>query len=383
MSYSIEQEFANGMNIESLQKYCLSFPLKALFLLTMIFSTVAHSQEEQYYFYHGRNYGSESIFNPLALIINGGFGILQYDNRTRNLFEIRYKNGFNNVIANLSHPVRSINEFGWKNFLGNEIYPGSLKKKNAQYWPNYQNHLIGGGMSYVAVKEWYRYHNYSHPTLLALGTIAVYHFLNEIVENNAFEGINVDPIADVYVFNPLSIVLFSIDGVQKFFSQTLNMADWSTQPTYNPSARTIENQGQNFSIKYKLPFSERLSYFYYWGLTGLSGLSYETESGEYFSLGAGLRAKELVSTEEQTNARKLTVTLTWNVGFFYDRDNSLLASVLFSGISNYKFHINVYPGIISFGRFSPGFFCALGEQGRFVSGFSVNFFPLGLATRLR
>ena len=99
---------------------------------------------EPYLFYRGRDYGSEALINPLSLTVNGGFGILQYGNLGRNINDIRFGTGFRNVFSNLSHPGGSIREYGWGDFVSNEIFPSSLNRKNAQYWPNYQNHLIGG-----------------------------------------------------------------------------------------------------------------------------------------------------------------------------------------------------------------------------------------------
>ena len=123
----------------------------------------AQVEDEPYYFYHAREYGSEALFNPISLVLNSGFGILQYSNRSRDLFAVRYATGWKNVTYNLSHPFRAINDYGWGEFLGNEFYPKDFSRKNAQYWPNYQNHLIGGGMNYVEVAEWYRYHGVNYP----------------------------------------------------------------------------------------------------------------------------------------------------------------------------------------------------------------------------
>jgi hypothetical protein len=355
--------------------------LAAVLLLLAAYGTL-RAQEEPYYFYHGRDYGSEAIVNPLSLVLNSGFGILQYSNRSRDLFAVRYETGWKNVTYNLSHPFRAINAYGWGEFLGNEFYPKDLSKKNAQYWPNYQNHLIGGGMNYVEMAEWYRFHGVENAHLLAIATMTVDHLLNEVVENNAFVGSNVDPLADLLFFDPMGIVLFSIGGVPRFFAETLNLSDWPTQPTFNPSSHTIENHGVNYSIKYKLPFSDHVSIFYYWGLTGLLGCSYKTADTENLSLGAGLRAKELVETGDQSNGRKLTADLTWNVGIFFDRNNSLLASLLFSGVSDYTVHANVYPGIIRIGPVSPGLFCAVGRDGRVITGVSIAAAPIGLAARI-
>ena len=359
-------------------------PLRAIVigLLLLIPAAVPAQDEEPYLFYHGRDYGSEALVNPLSLMINGGFGILQYGNLGRNINGIRFGTGFRNVLSNLSHPGGSVHEYGWGDFLSNEIFPASLNRKNAQYWPNYQNHLIGGGMNYVEMKEWYRYHGVPAPTVSAIATIAVYHMLNEAVENNSYIGTNVDPLADLLVFDPLGIVLFSIGGVPEFFARTLHLADWSGQPTWSPFNGTIENQGINYSIKWGLPFIEKFSLFYYWGLTGLVGLSYSPDGSGSYSFGAGLRAKELVVADDAGERRKLTTTLTWNAGIFYDRDNSLMWSLIVSGVSDYKVHLNVYPGVFAIGGFSPGLFWSLSDNGVIISGISTSFSPVGLANRI-
>jgi hypothetical protein len=353
--------------------------LGILVLAVLLCAPPAAAQER--HFYRRTEYGSEAMFNPVALLLNGSLGILQYTNRPRQIFEIDYGAGFRNVTYNLSHPVQAIESYGWYDFVTNELIPGNISKKNAQYWPNYQNHLIGGGMDYIHVAEWYDDHQFASPRLWAFGTMVVYHVVNEVVENGAFVGENVDPIADLYVFDPLGIALFSFDAVPRFFSETLNMAAWPGQPAFAFNSRTIENQGENYSIKWRLPFSDRVSLFYYWGLTGLLGASYRTGDGRSFSLGAGLRAKELVPSGDQTNGRRLTAELTWNTGFFYDRDNSLMASVLFSGISDYTFHVNLYPGTIEILGFSGGLFFAVGVEGRFVAGLSLTRSPVGAALR--
>jgi hypothetical protein len=338
--------------------------------------------EHEYLFYKGRGFGSEVFVNPLSLIINGGYGILQYGNLKRDINGIHYATGFHNVIDNLSHPGASIGEYGWGEFFSNEIFPTSLNRKNAQYWPNYQNHLIGGGMHYVEMTEWYRWNNVPMPEVSAIATMAVYHFLNETVENNAYVGTNVDPVADLLIFDPLGILLFSIDGVPEFFAHKLRLSNWSLQPSWSPFTGTIENQGINYSIRVGLPFAEKFSLFYYWGLTGLLGASYSADGKDSWSVGAGLRAKELVSAvDDGAGPRKMTTTLTWNAGLFYDRDNSLLWSLIVSGVSDYSVHLNVYPGAVNIAGVSPGFFWALSDNGVMIAGITAAILPVGIAGR--
>ena len=344
---------------------------------------LATTADSTLYFYHGKSYGSESLFNPLNVIINGGFGILQISNRSNRLSDIDFENGWKNVTYNLSHPFQTIDAFGWDKFWRQEVFPTSFKLKQAQYYPNYKNHLCGGGFTYRAFVEWYRFHNYQKPVLWALSSWMAYHLLNEVVENNYYVGPNVDSISDVYIFNTAGLLLFSINKVARFFGNTLHMRDWSFMPGYDPWLNTIENIGQNFMIKVKLPFWKSWSYFNHWGVHGMFGLSHLAQNGNSISFAGGLVAKELVQIDNDTGVRELTTSLVWTAGIFYDRDNSLLASLILSGTKGYRVRINIYPGVIKYGKLSPGFFFNLRKDNQAVLGFHFNYVLPALARRIR
>ncbi len=183
-----------------------------------------------------------------------------------------------------------------------------------------------------------------------------YHFLNEVVENNYYIGPNVDPLSDMYIFNTAGLLLFSLPMANRFFANTLHMRDWSFMPGYDPALRTIENIGQNFMIKVKLPFLRSWSYFNHWGTHGMFGFSYQRKNLTSISLAGGLVAKDLVHIDNTSGVRELTTTLVWTAGIFYDRENSLLLSLILSGTKGYKARLNIYPGVIKIGKLSPGFF---------------------------
>ena len=352
-----------------------------LYIITIILTYYASifSQDETYYFYHGLNYGSQSCYNPATLIINGGFGIMQISNRSTNLSSINFKAGWNNVYDNISHPIREIKAYGVQKFIFGEVFPGNLKVKNAQWFPNYQLHMLGGGMTYRGMYEWYHFHNFKYPKMFALFSWTAYHTVNEVVENNRFEGNNVDVIADMLIFNPLGVLLFSFDSVSRFLSHVLNLSDWSFQPVYSPSTRTIENNGQNFCMKYAIPGSEKWSIFYFFGVHGTLGLSYKAVNGKSFSFGAGIKAKDLITTNYNNNTRSMTTSFIWTAGLFYDRNNSLLASLILAGTKGYRARLNIYPGLIKYGFITPGLFCAISEDEQLISGISFNFLPFGYA----
>jgi len=340
-------------------------------------ATMAHR------FYHEFNYGSDADYNPIYYIMNGGFDILQTENQSRNLRDIQYTTGIRNVTYNMSSLFTSIRDYGTRNFLRDEIIPSSINEQNMQWWPNYQLHLIGGGMEYRMMAEWYDSQGFEYPKTASLLTVAAQHFLNEVIENNGYVGRTVDPVADLGVFDPLGVVLFSFEPVCNFFSETLNMADWSYQPAYNPTSGDLENAGQNFIFKYKLPFAARYALFYECGMNGLAGISYEFKKNEWLSLSAGMRNSQDVTVTDETGGRKQTATMKWNAGFFYDKNNSLLFSILASGQRSYRVVANVYPGMVVISDFSPGIFAVLTEANQVIFGLSFRYSPIGVATGFR
>jgi hypothetical protein len=365
-------------------KMSLKLLVFCCFSLNLVYSPQLSGQtkDHTFYFYEGKPYGSEAIYSPVRVIINGGFGIMQISNRPNDLSTVNFKNGFDNVVFNLTHPLETISKFGWERFLTREVIPTSVQLKNAQYYPNYKLHLIGGGFTYRAFVDWYRWHHYPSPRVWALTSWFAYHFLNEIVENNAYVGHNVDPIADFYIFNTAGLLLFSFNGVARFFSNTLNMQDWSFMPGYDPVLNTIENNGQNFIIKIKLPFLDRWSYFNHWGVNGMFGLSYLRDDSTSISFAGGVVAKELINVENNSGVRELTTNLVWTAGIFYDLNNSLLTSLILAGTKGYKARLNVYPGVLKFGKLSPGFFVNLRKDNQVVFGIHLNLLPVGIAVRV-
>ncbi len=350
----------------------------ALGLLIFLASSVSYAQEA--FFYKGLDYGNQSLFNPVYVIVNGGFDMLQVGNR-RDLSTLKFGSSIKNVFRNLGNPFNVIDRYGLGNFISDEILPLSLNKDNGQFWPNYTLHLIGGGMLFAATEEWYRHHKYPEPSLLSAATIMTYHLINEAVENWNNDGDSVDPIADIYIFDIGGIILFSFDGVRKFFAEELNLADWSMQPSYSIAGNELHNTGQFFSMKWKIPFLDKWHLFYYFGTNGVGGVSYKFDDGSAISVGAGAAASDLIKVNEKIN--KNSVKLVGNVGVFYDRNNSLMASLSLSFKTDYWLNLNIYPGIIKFGDFSPGIWCAYNDDKQIVLGFSFNWFPMGIAHKLR
>jgi hypothetical protein len=279
---------------------------------------------QQPYFYKAYDYGSEAIYNPVSVILNGGFDMFQVSHE-RDIGKIPFYQSGKNVLKNVFDPIGPVRRYGWWNFIQEQIIPVSVNRDNAQYWPNYTLHLVGGGMEYTKMKEWYQYNGCTYPQFLSIVTLYAYHFINEITENDTHVGDNVDPIADLLIFDVGGIVLFSFDNINSFFSETLNLADWSLQPSFSVRDLHLHNVGQFFSIKWKFPFADRWHLFYYFGTNGLGGVSYKWPDGDALSFGIGMAASDLILLKQDSN--KKTLDLVWNIGVFYDRNNSLLTSL--------------------------------------------------------
>jgi hypothetical protein len=281
----------------------------------------------------------------------------------------------------LSNPFKPINNYGWWNFIKDQVLPLSLNKKNAQFFPNYSLHLIGGGMEYAALKEWFEYNNYSGAGWLSAATVMAYHLVNEIAENGNYIGEDVDPIADIYIFDIGGILLFTSESVKRFFAEDLNLADWSQQPSFSIRNGELHNNGQFFSIRWKFPFLDSWYAFYYFGTNGVGGLSYKFKDGSGISVGFGLRASDLILLDEKTN--KKTLGLVGNLGVFYDKNNSLLASLSVTIKTDYMVNLNIYPGIIKFDNVSPGIWGAYGQNGNVILGFTFSWLPFGFANNIK
>jgi hypothetical protein len=218
---------------------------------------------------------------------------------------------------------------------------------------------------------------------MALVTALAQSLLNEVIENGAYRGTNVDPIADLYLFNPLGILLFQSDKVAAFFSGTLNMAYWPRQLVLDPVSGTIENVGHDFIFKYGVADSGGVALFGSYGTHSLAGVTVRRPRGHNLSVGAGVMAKELVDAEPGRPSRSLTATIVPAFGVFYDRENSLLFCVVVAPRKDDKMSLNIYPGVFRIGGVSPGLVLAIGGARGLSFGITLPGAPLGLGTHAR
>ncbi len=345
------------------------------YLTVLMMVSFQESYSKEGYFYTGKDYGNETLYSPWYVILNGSYDIIQLESNSRKIFELPYGIGNHNLIRNIFDPFVSIRADGWWKFISHEIFPLNFKKEGMQWWPNYSLHIVGGGMTFAALEEWYDYHNVPQPYLFSAVTTMFYEYWNEVVEMENYQGLTVDPISDIWVFDIAGITLFSFEGIRKFFHDELHLADWSLQPSLSIPSWELQNNGQYFAMKLDLPFYNKMALFGYMGLNGLIGASYKLNDEESLSLGLGTRAASRYIIDTTTLTREYTMDLTWNAGLFYDRNNSLMASVLFSGQEKNLCNINIYPGVINLGKFTLGLWTVIPRKGNFYFGLTTRYVP--------
>ncbi|HTP13369.1 MAG TPA: hypothetical protein VMM37_07045, partial [Bacteroidota bacterium] len=185
-------------------------------------------------------------------------------------------------------------------------------------------------------------------------------------------------IADMLIFNPLGIILFSFDPVCSFFSSGLSLNDWSGQMAISLSPFTVYNFGQTFVAKVPVVPAKGTSAFFLLGETALLGVSQKFDSSNALSLGLGATHLELFTVDVTNGIQTKSVKMGFVGGVYYDRDNSLLASLLVGNGLVEKVRLNVYPGLWEYGGFAPGLFAFLDKQGHPTVGITVRWLPCGL-----
>lgn len=367
---------------------------RSLFVLALLAASLgssssARADEERprAYFYKDLPYGSQTLFNPIYAIVNRGYDAFQL--RTDKTFGQIKSSDVENVWENFSDPFPAIaatEPHGWSTFLTREVFPLSFGQHTARWVPNYTLHLLGGGQSYAAMREWFIARE-APPLLASFASAAAIYaaaFVNEAVENKGVQhGFNTDAIADLWIFDLGGIVLFSFEAVRRFASETVTISDWSLQPAITYPHGDLHNVGSYYSLKIPLPLQDRVKLFAYGGYETLGGLSVKLDRELTLSAAGGVR----ISTFENAGGSRVVDTyilLRPAGGLFLDRNESLLASLRASNITDYTVSLNVYPN--AFFRTSPGLggFTAVGTDGKWVAGvsftggFGVGF---GLGTR--
>lgn len=328
--------------------------------------------------------GSELQFHPLLVLVNGGWDILRNPSYQDRVHRVGYKAGLLNVADQARRLPTHLARIGWGNFASRELFPyRGLDTKYGAFVPNWFMHTLGEGLLLRKLEDWYAHENVVHPRLAALGTLVAMQVANEVTENGAFRGSNPDPIADLLIYNPLGYLLFSIDEVAAVFGPDgpMTIRYWPGQAALVPGSWRLVNQGENFAFHLGRNLPLGLRGFMYYGKQGLFGVTAPVDALHSVSLGVGPSLRGLQPRiEDGVRTMEPGGRLAWEVGAFWDRDGSLLASAIAGVIGDRSLHINVYPGLLpALAGVQVGSFVRWGAFDGWYGGLSLATSPLGLA----
>jgi hypothetical protein len=319
-----------------------------------------------YYFYRDVPYGSDSQFNPIQSFTNYSLDSLQVSESFRGG---GLENQFDDTFENLTNPIDAISdEGGFVHFVNRQVLPVDFDNlgDSTEMLPNYALHLLGGGMLYRKNAEWFHAHGYRYPRAYSLVMAMLAEFTQEVIEKESTA--DDDPVADFWIFRPAGILLFSWDPVARFFAETMGMVEWPYQAMFDVDAGEFRNVGQSFAVRPSLFGTSTHRPFIYFGIATLFGLSHRIGTADGLSWGAGAA---VVDAEEGD------VRLRPTGGLFYDRTDSLLASIMINGTDDLAVRCNVHPGVIIGGRWSPGVFVGVGDDGGVSAGVTLRLTPVG------
>jgi hypothetical protein len=304
------------------------------------------------YFYRNRP-GSDQYLGPLDVLLNKGFNLAQAENRDRRIFRARY--GVRHVRNSLLHPFASIgNTGGWSNFLQEQILPVEAAKwirsgfdwdaaDNMTWYPNYFGHFVEGGITSRGLAEKLRAQGVPAAGVVAGATTMAAAMLNEMYTHpDLVEGTG-GTVADLYVFDLGGVILFSLDPVARFFSETLHAAVWPSQASLTLPDLELANNANNLVFKIPIPWVDRASLFVRTAVGSHVGPTLHFDGGYDLSVGIGADTSRQ-NIDPLTGGE--TVDLRLSSSVYLDRDGSVLAALYVSAVDHRLIALNVFPGVL-------------------------------------
>jgi hypothetical protein len=320
------------------------------------------------FFSKDRGYGTDAYGGPFDALLNKGYATAQYSGRDRDV--LRYPYGWKSVWASLRSPFEAVERYGgWWRFIRRELipYPGG-GLKSYRWMPNYFGHTIEGGIVFRRTAEWYEARGVPMATVFAAATTYASAVVNEAYESPGESLPKGATVADLWIFDPLGILLFWNDAVARFFAQDLRAVVWPRMGSIRFGDGWVVNNGEDLVLKLPLPGIEQTRFFFKTGLGIQAGLTHSLPNGLDVSWGLGndMRRQYVdpLTGEED-------VDLELSAVLFVDRDNNLLWSVHWSETSWRILTVNVYPGVLTAGPVSFGIWSVLERDGGVNIGFTA------------
>jgi hypothetical protein len=323
--------------------------------------------DSTFFFVKGRDYGTDAVAGPLNAILNKGFAVAQWEGSDRAIFSYPY--GWRAVWNSVRDPGPAMERAGgWSRVLRRHVVPlAGDEFRDGQWVPNYFGHVLEGGLTYRGLLEWNRLKGVPLPTLSALIVTQFAAVVNEAyetpvgpdpwVQDNGTAG----TFMDLALFDPLGMFLFHHDGVARFYAQKLGGTLWPRQGSIALPGGLVMNNGQGIVMRLGLGFTDKVRLFFRGGVGAQAGLSFPRDDGLEVALSVGAESySRVLSLDDQVESAKFGLT----AGLWVDRGGSLLMSATWDFYTDRRLSVDVFPGIIKIGGFTPGVWLVVNNEGR-------------------
>lgn len=344
------------------------------------------------YFYHGQDYGSESQFGPLNVLVNVGLVVPGRLGTTNRLGDIRFKEGWSDWKDALSDQETVFeNSGGYQSALEKEFIP--FAHESGAWVPNYSLHFLGEGMLTRKMEEYYRYNGVQGdylPKVLAISTVGFAQLTNEVAEIELPWQQRLDPVADFY-FNLAGMIAFSFDGFASWFnSGSREYYYWPGQAVIDPYDSGLYNQGESYLFR----FGTGVKWAFATGMPANGiGLSFPMDDMQFEYLTVLLGSDVLIPKRDQVferekndrsyqfSASDIADEYNLAINTYWDRKGSLMASASVSIYPSAQLNINVYPIFKHQQGWSLGGYFVLSEEGASTAGITLSVTPVILGVR--
>jgi hypothetical protein len=308
-----------------------------------------------------------NLLLPMNFYFNSAFDSAQVPTAFK---QSGYFKRYGTILDDLVHIPRSIREGGgFRKFLIDEW-------TSARAVPNYTLHIFGGGYDFRMIAEFYKYNGVPAPYLFSFITCYAGHISNEALENSNKKLTPHDHLADLLFFDWVGKVMFLSDDVAGFFHDTLRMRNWMGQPMFDVRKKRIYNAACNYVL---LPYiyQNKVRFFFFMGYHYIAGFSFRVNDADFLTLSAGVAVMKGFDPNRDSTKSSVKKFRTCG-GIFYDRNGSLLASLILNGTENYKLRLNIYPDLLNVDHVNFGLFLGVDDYNRVAVGITM-YTLIGLA----
>ena len=324
------------------------------FLITLAIHSFASKSEELPRILDHRK---EDQFLPITYYFNAAFDVIQnpyYFSQS----DFRQKHW--KMFKRISSPDHSIKkDGGYKKLFEDEFL-------TSRVIPNIGLHMIGGAYDKLYFYQYFSENNYPAPMAFTFALSYLGHFGNEALELTNENISSHDHIADLFFFDAMSFYLAFNPTIMNFLVRDMQMQAWHLQPMFNFEKSDVTNSGLNYIFRPNL-FENQYRPLIFIGMLNLLGLSYELSNKQFISAAVGMA---LTDPLEQKGK--------FVTAFFYDKEDSLNASLYLNGTEEYRVRLNLFPELFRFDSVRLGLMLGQKRDDSEVIGVNMNL-PLGLA----